>query len=215
MKMKKFQKKGMALFVIFTMVFTMMFTTNSVNAASNVNMDSKSDLVLITDDSICINGKYYTEEEFEELLNTAVNINVPQNRIAGAIAGTWFIPGVGEVVITATGVILIGGVVVGVGTWAYNKVMNWFKDRAYKEAKEKGTPTDNHSTQVGGSLPTKGSPRSSKDLKDKNGKLKQRRYYDEDGNADMDIDYSHGGVGHKFPHRHDWNNGTRGPGYEK
>jgi hypothetical protein len=43
--------------------------------------------------------------------------------------------------------------------------------------------------------------------------VKQRRYYDKNGNADMDIDYRHGGTGHTFPHRHDWNNGVRGPAY--
>ncbi|MFV8821503.1 hypothetical protein [Faecalibacterium sp. 9] len=49
-------------------------------------------------------------------------------------------------------------------------------------------------------------------LEDSEG-VKQRRYYDKNGNADMDIDYRHGGTGHTFPHRHDWNNGVRGPAY--
>ena len=57
-----------------------------------------------------------------------------------------------------------------------------------------------------------GTPYSSKDLEDSEG-VKQRRYYDKNGNADMDIDYRHGGTGHTFPHRHDWNNGVRGPAY--
>ena len=57
----------------------------------------------------------------------------------------------------------------------------------------------------------KGEANSSKDLLDENGDVKQRRYYDENGDADLDIDYHHGGVGHKFPHKHYWNNGVRGP----
>ena len=89
------------------------------------------------------------------------------------------------------------------------------KDEAYEDAKNTGEPTDKHSTQStseGSSLPKTGTPYSSKDLEDSEG-VKQRRYYDKNGNADMDIDYRHGGTGHTFPHRHDWNNGVRGPAY--
>lgn len=68
-------------------------------------------------------------------------------------------------------------------------------------AKNTGEPTDKHSTQStseGSSLPKTGTPYSSKDLEDSEG-VKQRRYYDKNGNADMDIDYRHGGTGHTFP----------------
>ena len=97
-------------------------------------------------------------------------------------------------------------------------VTQWFAERAeqaYEDAKNTGEPTDKHSTQStseGSSLPKTGTPYSSKDLEDSEG-VKQRRYYDKNGNADMDIDYRHGGTGHTFPHRHDWNNGVRGPAY--
>lgn len=88
------------------------------------------------------------------------------------------------------------------------------KMRVYYTAKKNGTKAKNHSTQVGGSLGKTGRPYSSKDLVDKNGNLKQRRYYNQKGNADMDIDYRHGGNGKEpFPHRHDWNNGSRGKAY--
>ena len=90
-----------------------------------------------------------------------------------------------------------------------------FAEQAYEDAKNTGEPTDKHSTQStseGSSLPKTGTPYSSKDLEDSEG-VKQRRYYDKNGNADMDIDYRHGGTGHTFPHRHDWNNGVRGPAY--
>ncbi|WP_066497301.1 hypothetical protein [Abyssisolibacter fermentans] len=137
--------------------------------------------------------------------------------VAVLVAGTWWIPGVGEVVITVAGVIVIGGAVISGGTWVYNKVVNWFEAKAdseYEDAKDDGTETDDHEVVKGkSSLPTKGKPRSLKDLDDGNG-VKQRRYYDENGNADMDIDYRHGGTGsHTFPHRHDWTNGSRGSAY--
>lgn len=208
--MRKKLKKVLSLLIVFVMVFSI----NTVTfASSSEKLGSSS--VVIEENGIYINGNYYTQHEFELLLDTAQKIDRPTPRMAGAlVAGTWFIPGIGEVVITAAGVITVAGVVAKAGSWIYNQVVKWSKDKQadqeYEQAKEEGKPTNNHSTQVGSSLPTKGSPRSSKDLKDKNGKLKQRRYYDKNGNADLDIDYSHGGNGkYPFPHRHRWINGKR------
>lgn len=173
--------------------------------------------VVVTDTGVYINGVYYTQAQFIELLDTAQEVEFQQSRMAGVVAGTWWIPGVGQVVVTAAGVILVGGAVIAAGSWIYDAVTSWFADRAiqaaYEDAKDAGEPTDDHSTTTGSSLPKTGRPNSSKDLKDKDGSTKQRRYYDKDGNADMDIDYHHGGTGHTFPHRHDWNNGVRGDAY--
>ena len=170
--------------------------------------------------------KFYTQEEFTNLLDSAIlvsenNTNGISTRSASGtaalVAGTWEIPGVGLVVVTVAGVILIKDVVIPAGSWTYKKVINWFENRAYNKAKENGSKTNDHSTQTGGSLPTKGRPNSSKDKKNpKTGKVVQRRYYDKDGNADMDIDYTnHGNPKQhpKVPHRHDWKNGKRGPAY--
>ncbi|MDO5027586.1 MAG: hypothetical protein Q4E50_07120 [Tissierellia bacterium] len=185
--------------------------------------------VKVTDDGIFINDKFYTQKEFTNLLDNAILISERNtNKIstrsaavadAGAalVAGTWWIPGVGEVVVTVAGAVIVAGAVVAVGSWAYKVVTKWFKNRAYNKAKENGTKTNDHSTQTGRSLPTKSRPNSSKDRKDsKTGKVVQRRYYDKDGNADMDIDYTNHGNPKKHPkvpHRHNWKNGKRGPAY--
>lgn len=52
----------------------------------------------------------------------------------------------------------------------------------------------------------KGTPNSSTDLKYKNGEVKQRRYYGNDGKAEIDIDYTaHGSPKqHTVPHAHRW-----------
>lgn len=52
--------------------------------------------------------------------------------------------------------------------------------------------------------PVIGKPNSIYEIYNKNGSLKQRRQFDKNGRAKKDIDYSHGGVGHEFPHVHDW-----------
>ena len=52
--------------------------------------------------------------------------------------------------------------------------------------------------------PIIGKPNSIQEIYNEDGSLKQRRQFGEDGRAKKDIDYSHGGVGHEFPHVHDW-----------
>ena len=64
-----------------------------------------------------------------------------------------------------------------------------------------------------------GTPRTSKDRNADgswNGKVITRRYYDKNGNADLDIDYTNHGnpkTHPKVPHRHDWNGTTRSDPY--
>lgn len=57
--------------------------------------------------------------------------------------------------------------------------------------------------QKNGTLDRRGTKNSSIENYDSNGKLLQRRYYDETGYAIMDVDFSHGG-NETFPHIHIW-----------
>ena len=60
------------------------------------------------------------------------------------------------------------------------------------------------------SLPKKGEPNSEQELLNEDGTVKQRRHYDENGDADYDIDFNHQDDGtHEFPHVHKWSNGKR------
>lgn len=67
-----------------------------------------------------------------------------------------------------------------------------------------GGRTSFHSTSTASALPNTSIKFSSKDLL-YGGAIKQRRYYDEFGDAIKDIDYFHGGTGHTFPHIHYFN----------
>ena len=99
-----------------------------------VNVDNATDVtgnVIITDDGVTINGIYYTKAEFESLLNKAVKVETAQTRIAIA-AGVYFIPGIGEIVIAATGAILVTGVAVAAGSWLYNTITNWLSNSTAK-----------------------------------------------------------------------------------
>lgn len=217
--------------VLMMLVFSLAFTLTGVSDVFAVVNDNPSEVlensVIVAEDGIVINGQFYSQEEFENLLAQAVYMESLSNELmespnqtetvystaalaGGLVAGTWWIPGIGEIVITAAGAIIIGGTIIAAGTWVYNTVKAYFAEKAYEEAKENGTKAENHSNQSTStktSLPTTGTPLSSTDLKDSQG-VKQRRYYDKDGNADLDIDYRHAG-NYAFPHRHTWNNGKR------
>lgn len=207
----KNQKKLVSLILSIIMLIT---TGGSVFASENS-----------TRKVLYINDQVVTEKQLdmylseitpdEAMVNTSTGGRVKRS-VAGAIA-VYSVPGLGQVALLATGAVVVGGVVWEVGTWVGEKFAEWLESneaqKDYEDAKDNGTKTDNHSEQEGGALDKEGAPLSSKDLYDKNGELKQRRYYDKKGNADMDIDYKHGGVGHTFPHRHDWNRGQRGDAY--
>jgi RHS repeat-associated protein len=62
------------------------------------------------------------------------------------------------------------------------------------------------------SLPNTGEPNSKGILYNPDGSIKQEREYGPDGQPTKDTDYNHGGVGHVFPHEHDWKDGVRQDG---
>lgn len=101
----------------------------NIGIISNVTQTSN---IKVDNNGITINGVYYTPQEFEKLLDTAKPINLPQSRIqtrvVGAAAGVYFIPGVGQVLITVTGVIIVGGVTIAAGSWVYNKIISYFEE---------------------------------------------------------------------------------------
>lgn len=56
-----------------------------------------------------------------------------------AAAGVYFIPGIGNIAIAATGAIFVAGVSIAAGTWLYNTITDWLSDSdSRKIAKIKG-----------------------------------------------------------------------------
>jgi len=55
----------------------------------------------------------------------------------GAAAGVYFIPGIGQVAITVTGAVVIGGATIAAGSWLYNKVTAYFGKKDAEEAASK------------------------------------------------------------------------------
>lgn len=208
--------------------FTLIFVLGAINISpiihtyANTSSNNSSEILLSNEqNNFTIPDLILSEQEIklaneyiQSQLNSGNIVLMPRSFALGAFAGSFLIPGVGKVIITTAGKIIVGGATVAAGSWLGKKISNWINnykiEQAYTNSKNKGVKTKDHSVQTGGSLPTKGRPNSSKDLKDSKG-IKQRRYYDKNGNADLDIDYRHGGNGKEpFPHKHKWTNGVRG-----
>ncbi|WP_255258796.1 hypothetical protein [Bacillus pseudomycoides] len=129
--------------------------------------------------------------------------------LAALVGETCWIPGVGEVVIVSAAAITVLGVTWYAGSSIYDSVVGYLTSSTvekYEKAKKAGEKTVDHEDVHDTTLPTTGTPYSSKDLYHPEHGHKQRRYYDETGRADEDIDYTHGGSDkhHTFPHRHKW-----------
>ncbi|MDQ0719723.1 hypothetical protein QF049_000984 [Paenibacillus sp. W4I10] len=186
------------------------FTSETTFEQETVTEDTYEDFYVVPVDDLS-NG-YLTEDQLAE------------SKIAWA-AGVYFIPGVGEVALLATGGVIVAGATYYAGSAIYNKVKAYFSEKdapsaevaaekAYQDAKKNGTKAGTHTDRrppYKNTLDRTGKPRSSEDLYDTRVGLKQRRYYDKNGNADEDIDYDHSNAdgSHTFPHRHKWINGDR------
>lgn len=136
--------------ISFIMVIVMMLSfVNGVFADSILD----EEVLMITLE----NGKKVTEEEFIKILemydgeiykissetnifdgdieesigyNQARTMAMPIDDAMKIMAGTWYIPGIGKVVVTV-GAIYVGGVVLSkVSSWTARKVKDWLKNKA-------------------------------------------------------------------------------------
>lgn len=156
------------------LVFTMLFAINITAFANDVAIPD-TQTVIDVNDYIYIDGKAFTQEEFLALLNatTPEECLVYQNNQKNsrtAVVAVYFVPGLGEVALLATGSIVIGATVYSVGTWAYKTFKKWLKTSAKKEAEDAAKKVSNK-------VKVKGS-KDKVDLgqfKDKNGKTPKNK----------------------------------------
>ncbi|HFK1742359.1 hypothetical protein ACE41B_30245 [Bacillus cereus] len=201
------------LFIFLFSTFTLELPVNAF--AQEANKDSIK-VIILTDEEIA----KFKEELANRSENSMMDDSTKYSRTkrsavagAGALAAfvgeTFWIPGIGQaVLITAAGV-TIAGVTWYAGSWFYDKVAEYLTSSTaekYEKAKKAGEKAVDHKDVHGVSLSRDGTPYSSQDLYHPEYGHKQRRYYDENGKADEDIDYTHGGADklHTFPHRHKW-----------
>lgn len=148
--MKKI-KRLLTILLAFVMLISTTTTTfaKSTASADYTNTTYKVNRkIIVTKTGVHINGVYYTQAQFVQLLNKAQGIKKSQILYsAGLVAGTWWIPGIGEVIITFAGVVIVAGVVINVGSWLYNVIKKWFEDKAFNESAENAVNSCNGNKQ--------------------------------------------------------------------
>ena len=148
--MKKI-KRLLTILLAFVMLISTTTTAfaKSMTSVDHTNAISKvSRKIIVTKTGVYINSVYYTQKQFVQLLNKSQEIKMNQTYYAaGIIAGTWWIPGIGEVIITAAGVVIVAGVVIQVGSWLYNVIKKWFEDMAFNESAENAVNSCNGNKQ--------------------------------------------------------------------
>lgn len=53
----------------------------------------------------------------------------------GNVGVLYFVPGVGQVLITATGIVIVSGVVIATGSWLYKKVIKYYSEHTKNKRK--------------------------------------------------------------------------------
>lgn len=140
----KIWKKVTAL--VLSLAMTLSASATVLAQAPSIKEGHVTTTASVTNDGIYINGKYYTKVQFKHLLNKAQKTETVQPYDLGdagaLIAGTWWIPGIGEVIVTTAGLVIVAGVIYGVGTWVYDTVTQWFAERAEQTSVYKGYKQD-------------------------------------------------------------------------
>jgi len=109
------------------------------------------------------------------------------------------------------------GELVGHNLFAYckNNPINMSDESGIRPIYTQGEETDamrRSSYEAMSKLPPKGKPNSKDKLHNKDGSVKQERVYGPDREPLLHTDWNHGGVGHVFPHTHEWKDGVRQDG---
>lgn len=130
------KKKIFSLLLIFSIVLTSFGTVYAQNDDTKLTIE-------ILENGVFLDDTYYTKEEFLKKLDDSKEIesNEIEVRSTGTlIAGTWWIPGIGKVVITVAGVIIVGGAVIKAGSWLYDSITSYFSTKKELETAKKRIP---------------------------------------------------------------------------
>ena len=114
-------KKGVA--VILTAAMTMTATVPAF-AETDYNIPNTLERGITTEETSML--------QYEELRIDGQNSEVSTTAV-GIAAGAYFLPGIGQVLLAATGAITIAGVTIAVGSALYDIIIDWLSDAEERE----------------------------------------------------------------------------------
>ncbi len=135
MKFKKIKSKiALALILSLTIVNigpSIKTFANPINNDTKININELEIPNLnLSEEEINLANNY-----IEEQINNGEIAIMPRSATA-ALAGTFFIPGVGQAVITTAGVIIVGGAIISAGSWLGRKVTDWVYNSKKNDAEK-------------------------------------------------------------------------------
>lgn len=144
-----------------------------------------------------INGVYYTEEEFERLLENIESFNDNDNSpkrmprsltlISAALVGEYAIPLIGTVLVTSYA-ILVNGEAIKEGTREFNKILDAIKTHKKKKDKERQLEKEEKRKKKEGQKRKKGERTNAKKESAETRKIRSKipdKLLDKDGNVDL------------------------------
>ncbi|XZH90643.1 hypothetical protein ACSXEW_16525 (plasmid) [Clostridium perfringens] len=119
--------------------FTLIFVLGAINISpiihtyANTTSNNSSEILLSNEqNNFTIPDLILSEQEIklaneyiQSQLNSGNIVLMPRSFALGAFAGSFLIPGVGKVIITTAGKIIVGGATVAAGSWLGKKISNW------------------------------------------------------------------------------------------
>lgn len=138
--MKKVISMFLAMLMLFSVLPSNAYAKNDFNMTELYNnKETVNDLYVDKlNKQLYINGKAISEEQFVEMVietgivlsNTDSNMTTYSYAadLAPYLGWTIFVPGLGEIVLAATGIFVGGVLIYEVGSWAWNKVVDFISN---------------------------------------------------------------------------------------
>lgn len=98
------------------------------------NFYSKDEIIYIPEDYF---DPYHPDAIGVTYITDNTNNSQVQTRAIAAAAGTYFIPGIGQIALTVTGALVIGGLTIKAGSWLYNQVSTYIAKKTAEKAADK------------------------------------------------------------------------------
>lgn len=218
------------LLVTFSFSFSEWIFANYLNKNNTSNYTTNNSKVIIYENWVSINWKYYTKNEFENLLKKAVKISDDkpkyQTRFAPVLSlwinpWTYFVAWIWAITIARDWIIWIWWQAISAWSWLYDKVVaalssivgsfSWSSsiEQEYNNAKRECRPNKNNNLDSNTDRNWFGIPTWKEAFSTitffKEWRLAKIRYFDKYWNAELDIHFEHpDDWTHEFPHCHKW-----------